>query len=75
MPILCQVVRPRLRAAGYGLMNLVSIGTGGAADWAFGAMRDARVPLETIFGAFAGAAVLSVAAVLLIRPRPETAPA
>ncbi len=75
MPILCQLVRPRLRAAGYGLMNLVSIGSGGAADWAFGALRDARVPLQTIFGVFAGAAVLSIAAVLLIRPRPETAPA
>ncbi|HXY41351.1 MAG TPA: MFS transporter [Vicinamibacteria bacterium] len=71
MPILSQLVRPRLRAAGYGLMNLVSIGTGGVADWAFGAMRDARVPLQAICGAFAGAAALSIVVVLLIRPRPE----
>ena len=73
MPILCQLVRPRLRAAGYGIMNLVSIGAGGAADWVVGALRDARVPLQTIFGAFAGAAALSIAVGLLIRPRPDPA--
>jgi len=76
MPILCQLVRPRLRAAGYGLMNLVSIGLGGVADWGFGALRDARVPLPAIFGAFAGAAALSIVIVLLVRPRqPGSAPA
>jgi MFS transporter, Spinster family, sphingosine-1-phosphate transporter len=69
MPILCQIVRPELRATGYGIMNLVSISCGGVADWGFGAMRDARVPLNVIFSAFAGAAVISVVLVLLIRPR------
>jgi MFS family permease len=71
MPILCQVVRPDLRATGYGLMNLVSISFGGVADWTFGALRDARVPLDVVFGAFSGAAALSVVLVLLIRPRNE----
>jgi MFS transporter, Spinster family, sphingosine-1-phosphate transporter len=71
MPILCQIVRPEQRATGYGIMNLVSISLGGVADWGFGAMRDARVPLDAIFGAFSGAAALSVALVLLVRPRPE----
>jgi MFS family permease len=71
MPILCQVVRPHLRATGYGLMNLVSISCGGVADWAFGALRDARVPLGAVFGAFSGVAVFSVVLVLLIRPRDE----
>ena len=42
MPILCQIVRPRLRATGYGIMNLVSISCGGFADWGFGALRDRR---------------------------------
>jgi MFS family permease len=73
MPILCQIVRPELRATGYGVMNLVSISLGGGADWAFGALRDARVPLDAILGAFAGAALLSVALVLMIRPRGERA--
>ncbi|HTD66857.1 MAG TPA: MFS transporter [Candidatus Limnocylindria bacterium] len=72
MPILCQIVRPELRATGYGIMNLVSISCGGFADWGFGAMRDAKVPLNVIFGAFAGAAVISVVLVLLIRPKQES---
>jgi MFS family permease len=73
MPILCQIVRPQLRATGYGTMNLVSICCGGFADRAFGALRDRHVPLNLIFGVFAAVAVLSVVVVLLIRPREEQA--
>lgn len=69
MPILCQLVRPELRATGYGIMNLVSISFGGFADWGFGALRDHQVPLHLIFTAFAGVALLSVGIVLRIRPR------
>jgi MFS family permease len=69
MPILCQITRPELRATGYGLMNLVSISAGGLADWGFGTMRDARVPLAGIFSVFASAAIVSVILVLLIKPR------
>jgi len=68
MPILCQITRPELRATGYGLMNLVSISCGGFADYGFGVMRDQQVPLFGIFSIFAGAALVSVAIVLLIRP-------
>lgn len=71
MPILSQLVRPGLRATGYGFMNLVSISCGGFADWGFGALRDNHFPLSTIFGVFAGIALLSVVLVLAIRPRPE----
>lgn len=73
MPILCQIVRPELRATGYGIMNLVSISCGGLADWGFGRMRDAQIPLNVIFGVFASAAIISVALVLLIRPQTELA--
>jgi MFS transporter, Spinster family, sphingosine-1-phosphate transporter len=69
MPILCQIVRPELRATGYGLMNLVSISCGGFADWAFGALRDRGVPLGATFGFFASLAAVSVGLMLLIRPR------
>jgi MFS transporter, Spinster family, sphingosine-1-phosphate transporter len=69
MPILCQIVRPELRATGYGLMNFVSISCGGFADWGFGIMRDRHVPLFAIFSVFASAAVLSIVLVLFIRPR------
>lgn len=69
MPILSQVARPELRATGYGLMNLVSISCGGLGDWGFGFLQDRGVPLQLIFGAFAGVALVSVAVVLLIHPR------
>jgi len=71
MPILCQIVRPHLRATGYGVMNLVSISCGGLADWGFGLLRDRHVPLNAIFGVFASTAILSVVLVLCIRPRKE----
>ena len=74
MPILSQIVRPEVRATGYGVMNLVSISCGGFADWGFGALRDRHVPLSVIFGVFAGLALVSVAIVLAIRPRPELVP-
>lgn len=75
MPILCQIARPEWRATGYGIMNLVSISCGGFGDWAFGALRDRHVPLNLIFGVFAGVALLSVVIVLMIRPREENAAA
>ncbi len=74
MPILCQIVRPQLRATGYGLMNFVSIGCGGFADWGFGLLRDRQIPLNVIFGVFAGTALLSIFIVLLIRPTESNTP-
>lgn len=71
MPILSQIVRPHLRATGYGIMNFVSISCGGLADWGFGILRDRNAPLNEIFSIFATAAIMSVVLVLLIRPRPE----
>jgi len=71
MPILSQIVRPELRATGYGIMNLVSISCGGFADWRFGKLRDLHVPLNIIFGGFATLALVSIVLVLLIRPRAE----
>ena len=68
MPILCQIVRPELRATGYGFMNLISISCGGFGDWGFGYLRDRQVPLNLIFGVFAGVAALSIIIVLLIKP-------
>jgi MFS family permease len=71
MPILAQIVRPHLRATGYGVMNFVSISCGGLADWGFGVLQDNKVPLNQIFGAFASIALVSVVLVLLIRPKRE----
>ncbi len=71
MPILCQIVRPELRATGYGIMNLVSISCGGLADWGFGTLRDNHVPINVIFGIFASTAIMSIVIVLLIRPKKD----
>jgi MFS family permease len=71
MPILSQIVRPELRATGYGIMNMVSIGTGGLADWWFGEMRDRHLSLNVIFAAFSATIFVSILFVLLIRPRAE----
>jgi MFS family permease len=71
MPILSQIVRPQLRATGYGVMNFVSISVGGLGDWGFGILRDKQVPLNVTFGGFAGLAIVSIALVLLIRPNPK----
>ena len=70
MPILSQIVRPHMRATGYGLMNFVSMMCGGLADWGFGRMRDMQIPLNMIFGVFAMVCVFSLVLVLMIRPRP-----
>lgn len=71
MPILSQIVRPHLRATGYGIMNFVSISFGGLADWGFGVLRDRHIPLSLIFGIFSGTALVSILLVLLIRPNNE----
>jgi MFS family permease len=68
MPILSQLVAPHYRATGYGMMNLLSISCGGLADWGFGMLRDAAVPLNLIFGIFAAIALLSIGVVLCIKP-------
>jgi MFS family permease len=68
MPILSQIVRPHLRATGYGIMNFLSISGGGLADWGFGILRDRHVPISLIFGVVAGASLFSILLVLLIRP-------
>ena len=73
MPILCQIASPRLRATGYGLMNLVSISCGGLADVGFGALRDRGLPLNGIFAAFAALAVIAAALMASLRPSRSTA--
>jgi MFS transporter, Spinster family, sphingosine-1-phosphate transporter len=72
MPILCQLVRPELRATGYGIMNLVSISCGGFADWWFGFLRVQGFSLNVIFTAFALFVILAMLLVIFIRPKSES---
>lgn len=72
MPILSQITRPEVRATGYGVMNMVSMTFGGLGDKGYGTLRDRGVPIDYIFGVFAGIALLSVVIVMMIRPKPQS---
>ena len=72
MPVLCQIVSPKLRATGYGILNFASCIAGGVMAAAAGAVKNAI----GLGGAIEISAVmLLVAAVLLLRVRVETASA
>jgi MFS family permease len=69
MPILCQVVPPRFRATGYGVMNFVGISSGAYLTPVLGRLKDSGVPLAKGF-AFCALPVL-IAAVLMLMLRPK----
>ncbi len=68
MPILCQVVDPRYRATGYGIMNCFSCLTGGVMIYVSGALKDRNVDLGTVFQFAAAGLVLAAVVLLLVRP-------
>ncbi len=69
MPILCQFVSPRHRAAGYGLMNMVGVFSGAAVTELLGKYTDKG----QLGGAFALLAVpVALAAVIFLCLRPST---
>ena len=74
MPILSQLVRPELRATGYGLMNFVSVSLGGFADIGVGKLRDAGVAFPVILSLAACLVIANVFLVLQIRPQGEPIP-
>ena len=69
MPILSQIVGPRYRATGYGIMNSVSIAVAGRATVALGAMRDHGVSLSLAFTILAVVTAIGGALIFLVRPR------
>jgi MFS family permease len=69
MPILCQFLPPRMRATGYGLLNLVGIASGAWLTPLLGRLKDHGVPLSQGFALSAAPALL--AAVLMWRLRPK----
>ncbi len=74
MPILAQLVRPELRATGYGVMNFLSVSLGGFADIAVGKLKDGGASFETILGIGAVLVAVNVALVLMVRPRRDLTP-
>lgn len=69
MPILCQMLPPRLRASGYGFLNLVGISTGAWLTPKLGDLKDHGVPLAQCFALSAGFALVAAGVMLGLRPR------
>lgn len=67
MPVLCQFVPPRLRAAGYGFMNLVGVSAGALSTEVIGKLDKAGKLAQGI-GWLAVPVVVAVLLVLLLRP-------
>lgn len=74
MPILAQLLKPEMRATGYGLMNFLSVSLGGFADIGIGKLKDQGASFGTILGIGAGLVACNVALILLIRPKVELTP-
>ncbi|MBX7207812.1 MAG: MFS transporter [Verrucomicrobiaceae bacterium] len=68
MPILCQLMPPRLRATGYGLLNLAGIGSGAFLTPLLGRLKDQGVPLAYGFACCAVPALIAAALMLSLRP-------
>lgn len=68
MPILCQLMPPRLRATGYGLLNLAGIGSGAFLTPLLGRLKDLGVPLAYGFACCAVPALIAAALMLSLRP-------
>jgi predicted MFS family arabinose efflux permease len=69
MPTLCLVSDPRLRATGYGMLNLVGTLAGGAMTWVGGVLKDASIPFARTFQA--ASALILAAGLLLFTVRPS----
>jgi MFS family permease len=69
MPILCQVLPSRMRATGYGLLNLAGIGSGAFLTPVLGKMKDHGVPLAQGFAYCAIPAFIAAVLMLSLRPK------
>lgn len=71
MPVLCQVVDPRFRGTGYGLLNLCACVVGGLAILWGGRLRDAGVPVSVLFQAAAVGLLICGVLLVWVTPSPE----
>ena len=67
MPVLCQFVPPRLRAAAYGFMNLIGVSAGALSTEIIGKL-DKAGKLAEGFGWLAVPVVVAVVLILMLRP-------
>ena len=71
MPILCQIVNPRFRATGYGVMNLCACIGGGLVAYGGGALKDVKFELHTTFLVLGMVYLAAGSRYLFIRPRAD----
>ncbi len=71
MPILCLVSDPRYRATGYGVLNMFSCIIGGVTIYIGGALRDARVSVNTIFQVSAASLIGCAVILFFVKPSPK----
>ena len=71
MPILCQVLPPRLRATGYGILNLVGIGAGAWLTPVLGKLKDNGVPLAWGFAISVLPSLVATLIMVNLRPRAQ----
>lgn len=71
MPVLCQVVDPRYRATGYGILNLCSCIAGGLSLFLGGALRDVQVNVSNLFVGSAASILVCAGLMLLVKPSPH----
>lgn len=69
MPILCQVVEPRHRATGYGVLNFLACLIGGVASYYGGVLKEAKVPLSVLI--VISAVFVLISGLILMTLRPE----
>lgn len=67
MPILCMVIDKRHRATGYGIINMLTVFTGGMSVYVAGALHDAQISLGTMFQYASLGMMLCVVLLLLVK--------
>ena len=67
MPILCMVIDGRHRATAYGIINMLTVFTGGMSTYVAGALHDANIRLGTVFQYASLGLVICVVLLLLVK--------
>jgi len=76
MPVLCEVVDPRFRATGYGIINMMNALAGGSGILIAGALRDRKIDASLPFDFVALFILIAALLLYLTKPRrlPESGP-
>lgn len=69
MPILCQVVEPRHRATGYGILNFFACLIGGVATYLGGVIKENKVDLSILL--ITSAVLVLISGLILMTVKPE----